>query len=528
MRPRLIQLYPFLIAIVPILNFAGSNPSAFTARDLAFTIAVAVVWCAAVSLLTLLVIGRRGPPALAPFVVLLAVGWFYGYGLLVGKLSPDKTRPHHALVLAGVVICGAALLLWIRRRERLLHGVARFFTLMGALLVSWGLFRIGFGWITGMRAVEESALVGELARPIESTGQARRPVRDIYFIVLDEYANSEVLRERFKYDNRPFEDSLRALGFQVPSRVQSNYLHTLLSLPSMLNAVHLTALERELGPMATSPAVPNHLLEHNRVAAFLRGHGYRYLFFPSQWWHSTRSSEVADVEFHPYHGFQLTRALSEGELQRAMRTRSALRYLDPDHGWEADHARRTMAGLGRVPEGRGPVFVFAHVLKPHSPYVFERNCGTVKRHPRSEDVTGPYLEQLECVNRMLLATVRRILRDSQVPPIILLQSDHGTNLLDATGFARADQVPPDAARERFGAFGAYYLPDGGAAAFGDTVTLVNVLGNVLRYYLGANLPREADEQYISPADSPYAFRKVDARWLAGDDSAGVTALGAGR
>jgi hypothetical protein len=57
---------------------------------------------------------------------------------------------------------------------------------------------------------------------------------------------------------------------------------------------------------------------------------------------------------------------------------------------------------------------------------------------------------------------------------------------------------------------------------------VNVLGNVLRYYLGANLPRTADELYISPADSPYAFRKVDARWLAGDDSAGVTALGAGR
>jgi hypothetical protein len=528
MHPRLTWLYPFLIAIVPLLNFAGSNPSAFKAADLAVTIAVAVAWCAAVYLLALVVIGRRGPPALVPFVVLLAVGWFYGYGLLVGKLSPDKTRPHHALVLTGVVLCGAALVLWIRRRERLLDGVARFFTLMGVLLVSWGLFRIGSGWIKGMQAVEESALVSELARPIERTGQARGPVRNIYFIVLDEYANSEVLRGRFKYDNRPFEDSLRALGFQVPQRVQSNYLHTLLSLPSVLNAVHLTGLERELGPKATSPAVPNHLLEHNRVAAFLKGHGYRYVFFPSQWWHSTRSSEVADVEFHPYRGFQLTRALNEGELQRAMRTRSALRYLDPDHRWEADHVRRTMAGLAQVSGGREPIFVFAHVLKPHGPYVFHRDCEMVKRQPRTADITRPYLEQLECINRMLLGTVRRILQQSRVPPIILLQGDHGTNLLDATGFARADQVPPDAARERFGTFGAYYLPDGGAAAFGDTVTLVNVLGNVLRYYLGADLPRADDGLYISPAHFPYAFRKVDARWLAGDDSAGVTALGAGR
>jgi hypothetical protein len=114
-----------------------------------------------------------------------------------------------------------------------------------------------------------------------------------------------------------------------------------------------------------------------------------------------------------------------------------------------------------------------------------------------------------------------------VPPIIILQGDHGTSLLGATGYPRAGEVPPRAARERFGAFGAYYLPDGGAAAFGDTVTVVNVLGNVLRYYFGADLPRAGDEQYISPADFPYEFRRVDARWLAGDDSA-VSEVRAGR
>jgi hypothetical protein len=49
--------------------------------------------------------------------------------------------------------------------------------------------------------------------------------------------------------------------------------------------------------------------------------------------------------------------------------------------------------------------------------------------------------------------------------------------------------------------------------------VVNVLGNILRYYFGARLPRVGDEQYISPANFPYAFRRVDARWLAGEDSA---------
>jgi hypothetical protein len=211
--------------------------------------------------------------------------------------------------------------------------------------------------------------------------------------------------------------------------------------------------------------------------------------------------------------------MSAGELQRSLRGLSVLRYLDRDHHWEADHARRTLEGLAAVPRSEGPVFTFAHILKPHEPYAFDRQCRTLRRRKDDDDV-APYLEQLQCVNRLLLATVHRILRDSEVPPIIILQGDHGTKLLHATGYARASEVSPAAARERFGAFGAYYLPDGGAAAFGDTVTVVNVLGNVLRYYFGAHLPRAGDEQYISPADFPYAFRRVDAPWLAGDDSAG--------
>jgi hypothetical protein len=422
------------------------------------------------------------------------------------------------MIPAGLAL-SAALLWWLRRRQRLLEGVGRYLTLVGALLVGWSTIQIGAGWLRGRRAIAHSALARQLARPIEGPASSSQPRRDIYVIVLDEYANSDVLRERFGYDNRPFEDSLRALGFHVPRLVRSNYAHTLLSLPSMLNAAHLDALEHELGPKTEDPGLPNYLVEHNRVVPYLEARGYRYVFFPSQWWYSTRGSSLADTEFRPWSGFDFTRAMAGGEVQRTLRGLSVLRYLDPDHRWEADHVRRTLDGLAAVPRSGGPVFAFAHILKPHEPYVFDRECKTLGRRKDDDDV-GPYLEQLECVNRLLLATVHRILRASEVPPIIILQGDHGTKLLHATGYPRAAEVSPAAARERVGAFGAYYLPDGGAAAFGDTVTVVNVLGNVLRYYFGAHLPRAGDEQYISPAKFPYAFRRVDAQWLAGDDSAG--------
>jgi len=187
-------------------------------------------------------------------------------------------------------------------------------------------------------------------------------------------------------------------------------------------------------------------------------------------------------------------------------------------GWFGGHG---LAGTG----GR-PRFVFAHILKPHEPYVFKQDC-EVQSRQREDDYPGLYIGQLQCVNRLLLATVRRIQAESSVPPVILLQGDHGSKALHAFAYHRPEEVPPQAARERFGAFGAYYLPGDGAEAFGDTVTVVNVLGNVLRHYFGAHLPRSGDEQYISPAKFPYNFRKVDARWLTGNGPARAKAV-AGR
>jgi hypothetical protein len=206
---------------------------------------------------------------------------------------------------------------------------------------------------------------------------------------------------------------------------------------------------------------------------------------------------------------------------------TVLSYFDRNHRWEAEQVRRTLDGVADLAgTGTRPRFAFAHILKPHDPFVFDRECEVMSRL-KHDDYAGPYTGQVQCMNRLLLATVRRILAESPVPPVILLQGDHGSKLLQAMHYAQPDSVPVPAARERFGAFGAYYLPGGGAEAFGDTVTVVNVMGNVLRHYLGADLPRSGDEQYISPAKFPYRFRRVDGQWLTSDRSAPAPTARAG-
>jgi hypothetical protein len=515
MTARAAKAYPFLIALVPILYYAANNPDQYGMWDLAFLLAIMAAACGVVYAIASLVSRGRAAPGLPAFVALLYVAWFFGYRRAAGVLTGDPAHPPHlVLVPLGLLLC-AALVWWMRRRQALLDGLGRFLSLMAALVVAYSAFQVGRGWVRGEEMVAQSGLARELAQPIEGPATVPGPRRDIYLIVLDEYANGDVLRERFSFDNRPFEDSLRSLGFHVPRMVRSNYFHTMLSLPSLMNSAHLVALEREIGANVNHPRVPNHLLAHSRVAGYLQERGYQYVFYPSDWWHSTAASPPANLVFRAFGGFDLMRSMSAGELERTVRGITILSYFDRSHHWEAEHVRRTLDGMAHLAGGgTTPRFVFAHLIKPHDPYVFDRGCAVLPR--QKENDVGPYLDQLQCMNRLLLDTVHRILAQSAVPPIIILQADHGTKLLHASGYATPEEVPPAAARERFGAFGAYYLPQGGEEAFGDTVTVVNVMGNVLRHYFGAHLPRAGDEQYISPADFPFDFRRVDARWLARD------------
>jgi hypothetical protein len=262
----------------------------------------------------------------------------------------------------------------------------------------------------------------------------------------------------------------------------------------------------------------NRLTADNRVARFLKRRGYRFILFPSMWWGSTQSSPLADsvVRVWADDGFALERELSRTELRRVLRRETILDYVHRDEPWDAEFVRRTLGGVARLPSVEAPVFAFVHLLNPHWPYVFDREC-RLPRRVGGRDPRAAYIGQLQCLNGLVLATVGQLIRDSKVPPVIVLQGDHGSAMrghwIKMSRAARVENVPAGVAWERFGAFGAYYLPGGGAAAFGDSVTVVNVMGNVLRRYFGAELPQEPDARYLSVERDPFRFRRVETAWL---------------
>jgi hypothetical protein len=432
-----------------------------------------------------------------------------------------RTGLPHPVLLALWAVATVSVIWWLARRPPLLGRVETFLTLSSGMLVGWFVLSIGVAEWRSARALTRSTIVQRLAEPVRiQPGAAVGPKRDIYLIVLDEYANADVTGRLFGFDNHDFLDSLRHLGFVVPV-VHSNYAHTFLSLPSLLNGAQIAGLSEEVGRRSVDRTIPDYLVEHNRMVPVLKAQGYRFVFFPSQSWEATQHNRQADLEVQVWHGLDLARELTRTGLRAVLKRTSLLRDIDFDAPrYTREHVTRTFAAIAQIPKVPEPTFTFAHVLSPHDPYVFDASCRPAHRQTRGnrrELEAVMYVAQIQCINQMVLDLVTTLLRTSELPPVILLQGDHGSKTLQFDKAGTAEKITLAAAKERLGAIGAYYLPDRGPEAFGDSVTVVNVLGNVLRYYVGAAQLREPDDLYISVDAAPYAFKQVDFAWLAQED-----------
>jgi hypothetical protein len=512
-------LYPLLFAVLRVLHTAATNdPAWYTLGDLfgvlGLLLAVSAVLYAALSLL----LRGRWPAEAIALLFMAAVVGFWGYPfafrhLVRANAALDAQSAHALLLVVGGTITFGALA-WLRGRPRVLERLTAFFAMSGILLVGWSALQITRNEARNRRALQAyrgSALARELAKPIPlpagPTSGARAQRRDIYLIVLDMYGSSATLREFHGFDNRAFEDSLRQMGFTIPATVRSNYSQTTLSLPSVLNFAHLVGLNGML-----STRVPHGLVARNRAVRLLKSEGYRFVFVPSQWWPATRESPEADVTLR-LGEWSLSHDLTSSTFQALVLKNTVLDFTGPTgYDARARYVKRTFEGLRQIPgSAEQPTLVIAHVLSPHSPYVLDRTCGT--QRPSGKRARR-YIEQVQCVNGLVLGLVRELLARSRVPPIILLQGDHGPALLGSLRVPSLDRLSPDQLRERFEVFGAYYLPDGGGRLFADTMTMVNILPKVFNYYFGTTLPMQPDDMYFWNEES-YGMWPVDQHLLYG-------------
>jgi hypothetical protein len=391
----------------------------------------------------------------------------------------------------------------------------QFLTIMAALLVAWNLVAVAR---VARRPSRQPAPPVEAA--ITTPTELHKPLPDIYFIVLDKYSSSAVLASRFGLENSAFEAALRARGFVVPPLARANYVHTFLALAAMLNLRYLDELPGRFGASNDWELVYP-LVENNRLVSFLGAHGYRIVTFPTEFG-ATRQNRYADVQLpHPRDVRSEVYAAwvhhTAGPVAHALICRVLGCESDPPPYLPAsadlmDWRFRMLAAI--PPAGAAPTFVFAHLLVPHEPYIYRRDCQhrppfwpNADQGSRAARVRQGYVDQIRCVNTKLLQVIDSIQAHARVPPVILLQADHGHGRL-GRDLPALDQASPSAIRERMSVFAAYALPGVPAATVPDSISPVNAARLVLRSYFGAELPPLPDQTFWSSTVHPYQFRRI--------------------
>jgi hypothetical protein len=520
---RSIVVHPFLFAAFPILFSLANNMDQFLVRAslgplLAMSGLVLVCW-----LLVGFVLRSWAKAGLIIALFLLLFfsyeGFYYeirDYAVGAG-LSRVGTRM--SLVAAWVILFVAGTY-WLARTRRDLLNLTNVANAISACAVGISLVNVG---VYELRAGPELS-GGTLASVIEDR-QDLRPstsLPDIYYIILDGYPSSGIAEEVYCYDNTPFLDHLTSMGFHVASDSRANYCQTAFSLASSLNMQYLDGLAERVGPNHQRLAPLLSLVHNSELVAFLKEHGYVTVAFATGW--SITDIRGADSYMSP--------RWTPDEFQTAVLDMTPLPFVMGRMGGvdEYDlHRQRILYAfehLSDFTQGEAPVFVFAHIMIPHPPFVFgpdgeettpdypyslhDASSLIRKRRLTRDEYVAGYRDQLVFANSKVQSTLEAIISRSVEPPVIILQSDHGPGSL-----LNKEDLYGTYLKERMSILNAYYLPDGGDAQLYEEITPVNTFRVVLNAYFGTDLELLEDESYFSTWSHPYAFINVTDEMAAG-------------
>jgi hypothetical protein len=335
---------------------------------------------------------------------------------------------------------------------------------------------------------------------------------DIYYIVLDTYPSKDILLNVFNFDNSAFYDSLESLGFRINHKSLSNYSQTLLSLCSILNLEYIDDLAglNSIKNSSSSKFIHSKI-KNNRLINFLKNHDYNYIHFSSGW-SVTDRNEFSDQIIDNGFANEIIMIMIENTLFYPI-----LKRFDIHTNWYREKIVKNYNDLSKFINSNNKNFIFLHSMPPHPPYLFDKN-GEL---PINNDLTwgysdisvSNYIGQLEFINKKILNSLKKIIRNSKNPPIIIIQGDHGPGLELMKEMDKG--YPVDSLireeynlKERFRVLNAVYSMKSLDSLNKKNYTLVNTFRIILNEFFGSNLDLLEDESFFSTYNKPFQFFNV--------------------
>lgn len=519
MNMRRALLHPFFFALLPVVTLANANKESIHPRY-AIRPAFTMILLIAVAMTLAWLIFRNWHKAAITATTFISLLSAYGHVLASRTLSLASIDRIFLQTALGIIWIGSFLIaLRILSRTITDWGmVTQLLNLVGFI----GLIIPAFdfakyelvsreSWPSPIRFPMVESISAEIGRNQD------RP--DIYYFVLDGYGRADILEQIYAIDNSGFLQALEDQGFFIASRARSNYGQTHLSIASTLNMSYLDFLAESMSHASSDHTPIDFLIGHNKVTTQLKPMGYHVIALNGGY----RRTQIREADTQI---FEPIRAVTP--LESVLIEQSALQFpMDlapavglprwyPGYQAQRDLVRFELEQLSSIASIPGPKFVFAHIMSPHPPFVFNADgTATPSSFPYSardgdlypgstQSYVSGYRDQLLYLNSILIELLDDIMRLSTVPPVVILQGDHGPG----SQLIWDDRLATNLA-ERMTILNAIYLPVQHAEWKRADLTPVNTFRIVFHEVFGAELVQLEDRSFFSSWRLPYDLFEVE-------------------
>jgi len=509
-------LHPFLFAAYPVLALLAHNlgESRLSVGIRALVVSILI----AVFLLVLFYVFYRNwfkAAILCTIALMLIFSYGQIYNLIEGASLYGINLGRHRILLplyVGIFFVGIWL---ITKKIQNLTQVTEILNIIGFVAVAIPIFQIVvFQMNTNNLWGENSNSANNNPEVFTNSGVDALP--DVYYIVLDAYARGDTMKDFYGFDNQSFLGQLEEMGFYIAGCSQSNYAKTRLSLASTLNMNYLEAFDKIAGDLARgreSRIRMGQLIRRNAVRKKFQDLGYTIVAFETGYlWSEWDKSDIYLSQFSDssFENIQLFRQINDFEAL-LIRTSIGSFFMDAETEFSSvytpivtssprqahfDYILYTLDTLESVPSINSPKFVFAHLISPHGPYVFDADGNFI---PENNDSEQGYINQVKYLNTRFITILQSIIENSDPDPIIIVQGDHG---------GHGTQFDPE---NRMNILNAYYLPDTGTGQLYESISPVNTFRLVFDQYFAIEYDLLPDVSYYSSVEDYFDFEIVPNR-----------------
>ena len=518
-------IFPFLFGINALLSFYSSFIFDVSIKEL-FPLFFGVIGFVALTFgISYLLLKDKEKSAVFTFLFSALFFSFQNFVTLLRKLALQQndigmvrfwmTNQGQVIIFLFVATLTVIFFFLIKKQVSIRPLLVTGLNYITIVLLLMTFFQIGKFLIPGYKARQEfkrswdQTITQEITRNSFNQSQTKP---DVYYIILDGFARSDILQDLYQVDSSDFINALRERGFFVAEKSYTNYSQTRTSLASSLNLMYLDGTLKYTGNNSVDTYSLYYVLKNNRVKNLFSTFGYSTVTFKSEYGFSDLSNSDIYIK---------NKVIPNEFTQTFLNSTAASILINPLlYSWHRKSVDYVFESLPQLATKQGPQFTFAHISCLHPPFVYNAD-GTPKKVDRvfllndqdgflmvgtSDEYLEGYADQINYFQKKTIEMIDQIIAQSTEPFILILQADHGPGSQSVTMNLEGINV-----EERMSIFNAYYFYDQNYQDLSPTITPVNTFRLIFDQYFDQDLPLLENHHFYSTFVSPLELINLDDR-----------------